>query len=245
MRKAAEQRADSHGGGPNALLPEEVASFVAKFRVLYGPGPSTFTSEAETPEWSGLEAEHVEQGSAHVNPTAFGQDSNQRSKMDSFHDANPLGLQDAGGGKSIGRSQRDLPDKLTDLTRDRDDGDLRKRRKNVVASQHEHGTALVRCGEAKPADLSAPDHGNSGASSSAIGPSAPRAIHESHACRRAAASVVVSSTASTTSRTRWPSSSGTGASSSITFPWTRPITAADIFERYRTIWGTAMRRVVF
>ena len=165
---------------------------------------------------SGFESENIEQGPADLGPARILQSSDERPQVHAVHDTDPLWLQNARAREAVGRSERDLPRKTSRSRREGNDRDLRERRQHISAAENEHRPSLVRCREAKPADVAALDHGNSGSPSSVSGPSSALWSHASHARRSAAVSG--SSTASTTTRTRWPSRSGTGASSSMTLP---------------------------
>jgi hypothetical protein len=105
-------------------------------------------------------------------------------------------------------SQWDLPRQAARLGRKRDDRYLSERWKDLVLSQDEHRTTLIRSGETKPADIAAPDHGNSAMSSSSMGPLGPCSAHAFQILARVAGSNSrsASSIGETATRTRLPSS---------------------------------------
>jgi hypothetical protein len=95
---------------------------------------------------SGLQfqSENVEERCADLPPAVIWKGGDPWAQEASFDGTHPLGLQNANACETVVRSALDLPGQASDLSRDRNDRKLGQGGKEILTSQHHHGTALVR-----------------------------------------------------------------------------------------------------
>src|SRR5450432_3817616 len=143
----------------------------------------TFWAYAARPlasdRWLGLrlESQNIKQRGPNLGPATRRKCGDERPERGSVDDSNPLGLNDTCAGQAVAFRQCDLPGEPADLRGQRNDRDLVQGGQHIWFAEHQHWAALVWATKAKPPDVSAGDHGNSGSPSSSMGPSGPCVTH--------------------------------------------------------------------